>query len=106
MNTETILSKQVNDLAIKLAESYLQASNYKAQAEILAEQLEDRERQLAAQASNYKEQLEDINRQLAERASQQAELQAVLDSDPALRELFEEVKAKLAQMEEADVLEG
>ena len=88
MNTETILSKQVNDLAIKLAESYLQASNYKAQAEILAEQLED------------------INRQLAEQASQQAEMQAILDSDPALRELFEEVKAKLEQMEEADALEG
>ena len=88
MNTETILSKQVNDLAIKLAETHLQASNYKAQAEILAEQLEDRERQLA------------------EQASQQAEMQAILDSDPALRELFEEVKAKLAQMEEADALEG
>ena len=88
MNTETILSKQVNDLAIKLAEAHLQVSNYKAQAEILAEQLEDAERQLA------------------EQASQQAELQAVLDSDPALRELFEEVKAKLEQMEEADDLEG
>ena len=87
MNT---VDKIVNDIAQKLANAIVEASNYK----VLYEEAQ-------AQLAETQAQLEQAQAQLEQAQAQLERINSVLDADDALKELFDEVAEKL----EAEKLE-